>query len=127
MQIFPGQTVIFFKRARILYKDVLNFLNRLTIMKKKKMRITLADFILANRRASRAEEIEKYGQQVHNRRMVHKSKKKYDRKAMKRAVIKGDDSSYCLFFTICNFVRFIKESWAIRFTDTISSWNQIIS
>ena len=61
------------------------------------MRITLADFILANRRASRAEEIEKYGQQVHNRRMVHKSKKKYDRKAMKRAVIKGDDSSYCLF------------------------------
>ena len=66
-------------------------------MKKQKMRITLADFILANRRASRAEEIEKYGQQVHNRRMVHKSKKKYDRKAMKRAVIKGDDSSYCLF------------------------------
>ena len=65
--------------------------------KKQKMRITLADFILANRRASRAEEIEKYGQQVHNRRMVHKSKKKYDRKAMKRAVIKGDDSSYCLF------------------------------
>ena len=63
-------------------------------MKKKKMRITLTDFILANRRASRAEEIEKYGQQVHNRRMVHKSKKKYDRKAMKRAVIKGDDSSY---------------------------------
>lgn len=65
-------------------------------MKQKKMRITLKDFILANRRASRAEEIEKYGQQVHNRRMVHKSKKKYDRKAMKRAVIKGDDSSYCL-------------------------------
>ena len=63
-------------------------------MKQKKMRITLADFILANRKASRAEEIEKYGQQVHNRRMVHKSKKKYDRKAMKRAVIKGDDSSY---------------------------------
>ena len=63
-------------------------------MKQKKMRITLKDFILANRRASRAEEIEKYGQQVHNRRMVHKSKKKYDRKAMKRAVIKGDDSSY---------------------------------
>lgn len=97
MQIFPGQTVIFLKKARILYKVILNILNKLTIMNKKKMRITLADFILANRRASRAEEIEKYGQQVHNRRMVHKSKKKYDRKAMKRAVIKGDDSSYCLF------------------------------
>ena len=97
MQIFPGQTVIFFKKARILYKVILNILNRLTIMNKKKMKITLADFILANRRASRAEEIEKYDQQVHNRRMVHKSKKKYDRKAMKRAVIKGDDSSYCLF------------------------------
>ena len=64
-------------------------------MKQKKMRITLADFILANRRASRTEEIEKYGQQVHNRRMVHKSKKKYDRKAMKRAVIALDDSSFC--------------------------------
>ena len=94
MQIFPGQSVIFFNKARILYKDILNLLNKQTIMKKQKMRITLADFILANRRASRAEEIEKYGQQVHNRRMVHKSKKKYDRKAMKRAVIKGDDSSY---------------------------------
>lgn len=77
------------------------------------MRITLADFILANRRASRAEEIEKYGQQVHNRRMVHKSKKKYDRKAMKRAVIKGDDSSYCLFSTVCAFFWFIKENMAI--------------
>ena len=77
------------------------------------MRITLKDFILANRRASRAEEIEKYGQQVHNRRMVHKSKKKYDRKAMKRAVIKGDDSSYCLFSTVCAFFWFIKENMAI--------------
>ena len=68
---------------------------KLLDMKNKQMRITLQDFILANRRASRAEEIEKFGQQVHGRRMVHKSKKKYDRNAMKRAIIKGDDSSYC--------------------------------
>ena len=74
-------------------------------MKQKQMRITLQDFILANRRASRAEEIEKFGQQVHGRRMVHKSKKKYDRNAMKRAIIKGDDSSYCFksFSLYCVF------------------------
>ena len=74
-------------------------------MKLKKMTITLQDFILANRRASRAEEIEKFGQQVHGRRMVHKSKKKYDRNAMKRAIIKGDDSSYCFksFSLYCVF------------------------
>ena len=33
-------------------------------MKNKKLRITEKDFLLANRRASRAEEIEKYGKQI---------------------------------------------------------------
>ena len=63
-------------------------------MKQKKMRITLKDFILANRRASRQEEIEFHGHPVQGRAMIHKSKKVYDRNRMKRAAIKSDDSSH---------------------------------
>lgn len=43
-------------------------------MKQKKLKITLDDFILANRRAARMEEIERHGHPVQSRRMVHKSK-----------------------------------------------------
>lgn len=53
-------------------------------MKNKKLRITEKDFLLANRRASRAEEIEKYGKQILMRSITHKSKKVYDRKRLKR-------------------------------------------
>ena len=63
-------------------------------MKQKKLKITLEDFILANRRAARTEEIERHGHPVHSRRMIHKSKKVYDRNRMKRAAIKSDDSSH---------------------------------
>lgn len=65
-------------------------------MKQKKLKITLEDFILANRRAARMEEIERHGHPVQSRRMVHKSKKTYDRNRLKRAVIKSDDSSLFL-------------------------------
>lgn len=44
-------------------------------MKNKKLRITEKDFLLANRRASRAEEIEKYGKQISMRSITHKSKR----------------------------------------------------
>lgn len=64
-------------------------------MKNKKLRITESDFMLANRRAARLEEIEAHGRPVHSRTMIHKSKKVYDRKRLKRAVIKSDDGSYC--------------------------------
>ncbi len=72
-------------------------------MKQKKLRITKADYLLANRRASRAEEIQAHGRQIQGRRMVHKSKKTYDRNAMKRADIRNnyDDSS---FFFITMFI-----------------------
>ena len=43
-------------------------------MRQKKLKITLEDFILANRKAARMEEIERHGRQVQSRRMVHKSK-----------------------------------------------------
>lgn len=60
-------------------------------MKNKKLRITEKDFLLANRRASRAEEIEKYGKQISMRSITHKSKKVYDRNRPKKAGIKYYD------------------------------------
>ena len=65
-------------------------------MKQKKFKITLKDFILANRRAARMEEIERHGHPIQSRRMVHKSKKTYDRNRIKRTVIKSDDGSLFL-------------------------------
>ena len=60
-------------------------------MKNKKLRITEKDFLLANRRASRAEEIEKYGKQISMRSITHKAKKVYDRKRLKKAGINYND------------------------------------
>jgi len=63
-------------------------------MKHKTMRITQADFLLANRRASRNEEIQAHGRQVIFRSVKQKSRKIYDRNALKRAGIKSDDGSF---------------------------------
>ena len=60
--------------------------------KMKKLRITEADFMLANRRAARAEDlVEHGGRPVSFRTALHKSKKVYDRKRLKRAGIKLND------------------------------------
>ena len=64
---------------------------RFNIMKNKKLRITEKDFLLANRRASREEEIERYGKQILIRSITHKSKKVYDRKRLKKAGINYND------------------------------------
>ena len=56
-------------------------------MKQKKLRITEEDFLLANRRAARMEEIEAHGKPVSMRSALHKSKKVYDRKRLKKAGI----------------------------------------
>ena len=45
---------------------------------------TLADYIKANRKASREEEIQAHGKPVSSRPVVFKSKKVYDRKKIKR-------------------------------------------
>ncbi|MBO5193486.1 MAG: hypothetical protein J6B62_01185 [Bacteroidales bacterium] len=76
------------------------------MMKTKKLKITEADFVLANRRASRMEEIERHGRQVQSRRMVHKSRKVYDRKRIKRAGIRSDDGSYCFQSSLCDALAF---------------------
>ena len=62
--------------------------------KQKKLRITEADFMLANRRAARMEEISEHGRPVSMRSALHKSKKVYDRKRLKRAGINSDDLSF---------------------------------
>ena len=59
--------------------------------KMKKLRITEADFLLANRRAARLEEIAEHGRPVSMRSALHKSKKVYDRKRLKKAGIGSDD------------------------------------
>ena len=57
--------------------------------KQRKLRITEADFMLANRRAARLEEIAEHGKPVSFRRAIHKSRKIYDRKRLKKMA--GED------------------------------------
>ena len=59
--------------------------------KTKKLRITEEDFLLANRRAARMEEIEAHRRPVSMRSALHKSRKVYDRKRLKKAGINPDD------------------------------------
>ena len=59
--------------------------------KMKKLRITEKDFLLANRRAARIEKIQEHGRPVSFRTALHKSKKVYDRKRLKKAGIANDD------------------------------------
>lgn len=60
-------------------------------MAKNKFRITESDFLLANRKASREEEIARFGKQCIFRTTTQKSKKVYDRKRLKKADIKFTD------------------------------------
>ena len=75
-------------------------------MAKNKFRITEKDFLLANRKASREEEIAQYGKQVLFRTTKQKSKKVYDRKRLKKAGIISDDLSF--------FLNRINEAWTRR-------------
>ena len=52
----------------------------------KKLRITEADYMLAQRRAARLEEIAEHGKPVSFRKALHKSKKVYDRKKIKKHI-----------------------------------------
>ena len=60
-------------------------------MAKKNFRITESDFLLANRKASREEELERHGKQIIFRTTTQKSKKVYDRKRLKKADINNND------------------------------------
>ncbi|MBR1433735.1 MAG: hypothetical protein IJ584_01335 [Bacteroidales bacterium] len=54
--------------------------------KLKRLRITEADFMLANRRAARLEEIEQHGKPISFRKVLQKSKKAYNRKKFKSEI-----------------------------------------
>ena len=54
--------------------------------KQKKLHISEADFMLANRRAARLEEIEQHGKPVSFRKVLHKSRKVYDRKKIRKEI-----------------------------------------
>lgn len=49
---------------------------------KAKCRITVEDFLKANRKASREEEIAAHGKQISFRKTLQRSKKMYDRKRL---------------------------------------------
>ena len=74
-------------------------------MAKKSFRITESDFLLANRKASREEELERHGKQIIFRTTTQKSKKVYDRKRLKKADIKNNDD---LPFSVSRFIRMDK-------------------
>ncbi len=59
--------------------------------KPRRLRITERDFLLANRKASREEEIHMHGKPIAFRSHIHKSKKKYDRKQFKKTITLPDD------------------------------------
>lgn len=52
----------------------------------KGLKITEADFMLANRRAARMEDIELHGRPTSFRKVLHKSKKAYNRKRLKKEI-----------------------------------------
>ena len=54
--------------------------------RRKALRITEADYVLAQRRAARLEEIAEHGKPVSFRKAIHKSKKAYDRKRLKKQI-----------------------------------------
>lgn len=53
----------------------------------RKLRITLDDFMFANRKAAREEEIREHGRPVSSRTILHKSRKIYDRKRLKKVEV----------------------------------------
>ena len=65
--------------------------------RRKSFRITQDDFLLANRRAAREEEIHAHGKPVIFRTVRQKSKKQYDRNKEKLADIFPKDD-FCQFF-----------------------------
>ena len=52
----------------------------------RKLHISEDDFMLANRRAARQEEIDAHGRQVSFRKVMHRSKKAYDRNRYKKDI-----------------------------------------
>lgn len=63
-------------------------------MGKRKFRITERDFLVANRKAAREEEIREHGKQIIFRSALQRSRKTYSRKNFKKTGIGDDDLSF---------------------------------
>ena len=61
---------------------------------RKKFRITERDFLVANRKAAREEEIREHGKQIIFRSALQRSRKTYSRKNFKKTGISDDDLSF---------------------------------
>ena len=72
---------------------LITFVDGMKKKKVKRLRITEQDFLLANRKAAREEEILAHGKPISFRTHLHKSKKQYDRKRLKRAIKSLEDGS----------------------------------
>ena len=59
--------------------------------KQKKLRITEKDFMLANRRAARLEDIAQHGKPTAFRAVRHASKKAYNRKSLNKDISGGEE------------------------------------
>ncbi len=90
-------------------------------MGKHKFRITERDFLVANRKAAREEEIREHGKQIIFRSALQRSKKTYSRKNFKKTGISDDDLSFfeipCQFRnngailnTLSSFFQFTKKN-----------------
>ena len=60
------------------------------------MQITERDFLLANRKAAREEEIQAHGKPITFRKQLYKSRRTYNRKQTKQAIIDSDDGLFAL-------------------------------
>ena len=69
--------------------------------KEKRLRITERDFLLANRKAAREEEILAHGKPIAFRSHLYRSKKKYDRKQLKKTITLPDDGFFVSFDSFC--------------------------
>ena len=76
-------------------------------MAKKRFRITEKDFLLANRKASREEEIAKYGKQIMFRTTTQKSKKVYARKRLNKVGVISDDLPLMIFSSLAEKHSFL--------------------
>lgn len=79
-------------------------------------KITEQDYIKANRKASREEEIRLYGKPISSRRIVHKSKKSYNRQRDRKI-------PYFLLYITKDFNIFVIYNYKERTDGTTADFN----
>jgi len=91
--------------------------------KGKRLRITERDFLLANRKAAREEEILAHGKPITFRSHLQNSKKQYNRKQMKKAITQSDDGLFFFAMALTTVVslRVMGPSYSRVSTTTSSS------